>query len=295
MTLPLGALAALGSSFTWAYASTRYAVASREAGSLRVNLARSLVVLPIYVVVALVLHGGHAADGVARGSLGWLVASVLCSYGLADGLFFAAARRIGVSTALSIASSYPLWAALVGTLRGEPFGVVRAGGTLLCVFGVIALVALSRRDAEATDRTSRGDLLGLLLAFATSFLWAGNSVSVKHGSVGLDVWQVNAIRYAIALPVLGVQLAATRVLRGPTHTRPLLPALIPAILVDALLGSILFVYGLGHTDLAVGASLSSLAPLLSVPIAIALGEERWSPPRLGAITATVAGIVLLLL
>lgn len=295
MTFPLGPLAALGSSFTWAYASTRYAVASREAGSVRVNLTRAMVVLPIYLTVAVAIHGMGALHGLGTTGLGWLAASVFCSYGLADGLFFAAARRVGVSTALSIASSYPLWAALVGTLRGEPFGWSRAAGTLLCVFGVIGLVALSRREADIAR--SRGDLIGLGLAFATSFLWAGNSVAVKHGSVGLDVWQVNGVRYAIAIVVLGSQLAVTHAFRGAPTTprRPLLPGLIPAILVDAFLGSIFFVYGLGHTDLAVGASLSSLAPLLSVPIAIALGEERWSPPRLLAITATVGGIVLLLL
>ena len=50
---------------------------------------------------------------------------------------------------------------------------------------------------------------------------------------------------------------------------------------------------LAHTDLAVGATLSSLAPLLVVPVAIAMGEERWSPARFGAVLATVLGIALL--
>ena len=63
--------------------------------------------------------------------------------------------------------------------------------------------------------------------------------------------------------------------------------------LDAIFGSIFFVYGLANTDLAVGATLSSLSPLISVPFAIALGEERWSAPRAIAITATVGGIVLL--
>ena len=42
--------------------------------------------------------------------------SVLCAYGFADNVFFASARRVGITTALAIASSYPLWAALVGVV-----------------------------------------------------------------------------------------------------------------------------------------------------------------------------------
>ena len=53
-------------------------------------------------------------------------------------------------------------------------------------------------------------------------------------------------------------------------------------------------YGLAHTDLAVGATLSSLAPLMSVPFALFYREERWSPPRFAAVTATVAGVIMLI-
>jgi drug/metabolite transporter (DMT)-like permease len=69
--------------------------------------------------------------------------------------------------------------------------------------------------------------------------------------------------------------------------------LAPAIAADGLLGSSLYVYGLSHSDLAVGATLTSLAPLISVPIAIALGEERWNGRRVAAVAMTVAGAVTL--
>src|SRR6185369_14412671 len=121
--MELGPFAALTSSFTWAFASTRYAQASRVAGAVRVNLCRAVIVVPIYLVAVVVTRGSGSLDGLAPGKVGWLLASVLCSYGFADGLFFIAARRIGVPTALSIASTYPLWAALWGALvGGERFG-----------------------------------------------------------------------------------------------------------------------------------------------------------------------------
>src|SRR5262249_6439995 len=83
--------------------------------------------------------------------------------------------------------------------------------------------------------------------------------------------------------------------RGNTRPTGGWRSLLPAILCDALCGSIFYVYGLAHTDLAIGATLSSLAPLVSVPFAILLREERWSAARFVAVLTTVVGIAVLLL
>jgi drug/metabolite transporter (DMT)-like permease len=212
----------------------------------------------------------------------------LCSYAFADVLFFSAARRIGISTALSIASIYPLWAAAYGALvRHEAFGLGRAAGTLLCIVGVIALVRLSHR------KTEKADFIGVAMCVVTSIMWAGNTITIKIGSEGLSISQVNMIRFAIAIVLLAIPVLARP---QPPHP-PVLKVwrrLVPAIFLDAIVGSIAYVYGLSHTDLAVGATLSSLSPLISVPIAIWMGEEQWSAARFVAVTATVAGVVVLI-
>ena len=116
----------------WAFASTRYALASRAVGSARVNLTRASTVLPIFAVATLVTTRGHLFAGIDGTRAAWLGLSVLCAYGFADNVFFAAARRVGITTALAIASSYPLWAALVGAPgAASASACVRAGGTVL--------------------------------------------------------------------------------------------------------------------------------------------------------------------
>jgi drug/metabolite transporter (DMT)-like permease len=299
--LNLGALAALGSSATWAFSSTRYAAASRAIGPSRVNIGRALIAAPVYITVGLILHRGRLFEGIDSARFGWLSMSTVCAYGLGDSIFFASARRLGISTALSIASSYPLWAALAGVvLGGESIGPLRIVGTLLCVAGVIALVALSRNaessrpspspgGARKGDEDRRATLGGIAMAFLASLFWAGNSFSISRASLNIDVWQVNAIRYTMALFML---LPQAHFSPKPTGQVSWL-GLLPAIFADCIVGSILFVYGLANTDLAVGATLSSLAPLLSVPIAILYREESWSLSRFIAVAATVSGAVLL--
>ncbi|MDB4968288.1 MAG: permease [Myxococcales bacterium] len=293
-----GALASLASAALWAFASTRYALASRTLGSARTNLARATTVMPLFAVATLVTTGGHPLHDITSTRAAWLFMSVVCAYAFADNVFFAAARRVGITTALAIASSYPLWSAVAGALwRGERFGLARAGGTVLCVGGVIALIVLAPQAAgeHAHAGSNRREAReGIALALLTSILWAGNTVAVKMGGTGLDPWHANLIRFCFAWPILAATSLATR---RPTaddgEARATYKALIPVSLAEACVGSSLFVYGLAHTDLAVGATLSSLAPLMSVPFALFYREERWSLPRFMAVFATVAGIVVL--
>lgn len=304
----IGAFAAVASAALWAFASTRYAQASRAVGSARVNLTRASTVLPVFLLVALVTTHGRLLAGIDGTRAAWLALSVLCAYGFADNVFFASARRLGITTALAIASSYPLWAALAGALwRGERFGLLRAAGTVLCVGGVIALILLAPRAVELAKgepekkarehahSTLRDAREGILLALLTSVLWAGNTVSVKMGGTGIGAWHANLIRFFIAWPILAATSAlVARPTKDDAVARAAYRGLVPVSLAEACVGSSLFVYGLAHTDLAVGATLSSLAPLMSVPFALLYREERWSLPRFAAVTATVSGVIILI-
>jgi drug/metabolite transporter (DMT)-like permease len=287
-----GPLAAFGSAVTWAFASVRYSQVSGAIGSPRVNLARAMIVAPFYLIIGLALHGKGLFD-LDLQRTGWLLLSVMGSYAFADNLFFSATRRLGVPTALSIASTYPVWAVLVGVvLRGERFGLSRCVATAMCVLGVATLVRLAPKRADEAAKESSS--WGFVLAGLTSVLWAVNSIAVKFGGTGLDVSQVNSIRYGFALLILVVVVRSSdRGRRGLAPARADWKALLPAIIADGVFGSSLYVFGLAHSDLAIGATLTSLAPLISVPMAIVLGEEKWSAPRLLAVTVTVAGAVML--
>jgi drug/metabolite transporter (DMT)-like permease len=53
------------------------------------------------------------------------------------------------------------------------------------------------------------------------------------------------------------------------------------------------VYGLTHTSLVVGNTLSALAPVLSVPVSVALKLEKFSWIRTLAVLTVVVGLSLL--
>src|SRR3569832_1998040 len=132
----LGPACALSSSLTWAYGSAVYTREARRVGAMEVNLSRALIVLPLFLISAVIFTGRAALADLDGARIGWLTVSALCSYGIGDMVFYMAAMRLGTPTALAIASVYPVWAALLGALTlGERIGPSQLVGTLLCVGG----------------------------------------------------------------------------------------------------------------------------------------------------------------
>jgi len=301
----LGAIAAFTASVTWAFASARYAQAAESAGGVRVNLLRALAAAGLWLSALAIVQGPAALVAVDAQHTLLLAGSIACSYALGDAVFYAAAKRAGISVALAVATVYPLWAALYGAIfRAEAFGALRVLGLLGCVVGVAALLVQTH-----TNRLNArgGATLGIALALLTSLFWAGNAVCLKLGAEGLTLYQANAVRFSFGALLLLAQLPIKRdlapapvatPLAGPTgHARvdpwQLARRLWLPLLADTGLGSICFAYGITHTDLALGATLSSLSPLVALPIAAAMGSERVTWGKVLAVSLTVGSVVLL--
>ncbi len=301
----LGPLGALGSSLTWAYGSSIYAREARRVGAVEVNLARAVIVLPLFVMCAALLPGEQGIRDIGGDRLLWLCLSVVCSYGVGDLLFYLAAIRLTTSTALAIASVSPVWAVLAGVLSlGEVVSPARAAGTACCIAGVAWLVLLRPGSAETEARSRKTSLVGVALAVAASLFWAGNTYTTRRGASGLPLFLTNAIRYAVALLMLGTQRGLIALkdrwgTQGKAKRETIfwpprrLLAFSGTALIEAFFGSSIFVYGLSHTDLSVAAPLVSLSPLFAVPIGLMLGTEMLDLRRICAICVTVAGVVLL--
>jgi DME family drug/metabolite transporter len=289
----LGAIGAFTASVTWAFASANYAKMSESAGAVRVNLLRALVAASLWLSALGVIEGPASLAAVGAPQALLLAGSIACSYAVGDAVFFAAARRAGLSVAMAIATIYPLWAALYGALfRGEAFGTFRVLGLLACIVGIAALLVLTHK---ARLGPQQGAMLGIMLAFLTSLFWAGNAVFLKLGADGLSFYQTNAVRFSFGALFLLIQLPLQR--RSESKQRvdmwQLGAKLWLPLLVDTGLGSVCFAYGITHTDLALGATLSSLSPLVALPIAAAMGSERVTLGKAMAVSVTVLGIVLL--
>ena len=224
---------------------------------------------------------------------------MFASYGFGDTLFLWSTQALGVPGALAISSIFPIWTALGAYLiHGETINGIQSAGLVTAVGGVIMVILNeprahdSRKHARVTPTTR-----GVLTAFACSFFWALNSYSVSEAGHGMSAFVANSIRMLLALPLCGLMSAAFGSLSRNRESLVLplgdLRRSLWVFILEAFGGSFFFVYGLSHSPLALASTLTSLAPVLSVPVALALKIERFSMGRTIGIVLVVIGLCLL--
>ena len=298
----LGPLLALTSSCTWALGSTAFSSIARRHAPHVINFQRAVISVLLIFISCLGVFGWHGLrDQLTVVPLNdhiWIFLSVLGSYAFGDVLFLHASTRIGISSALCIASLYPLWAFLAGVLSGRtPFVAQHALGLILVVVGTIGVIRSGAQKKTDLNHNPKEHLLGVILAFATSLLWATNSFAIARTSAGLSPWAINLTRLGMGLiliPLVGWFM--THKASKGFHLfldATSLKKYWWAFVLEGYIGSSCFVYGLMHTPLALGVALTSLAPVISLPFSVAFGLEK---PKLGkalAVIVVVAGMIVL--
>jgi drug/metabolite transporter (DMT)-like permease len=296
------------SSVTWAFGSAGYSRLARGHSPFAINFGRATVALPMFLVAVCLGAGGigpawQAIASVTRGDLGWLMLSIFASYALGDTLFMWSTRSLGVPAALAIGSAYPILTTGLGAfVQGELPTLRQIAGLLVTVGGVIAVILsgtsptpASSEGAHAAPPALTARRTGLILAFATMICWGINTLATARAGQHLDPMVGNTFRMLFAL-VMTVALG--RFMAPGTEValpRKVLQKSLPLFAVEAFGGSACFMYGLGHAPIAIGSTLSSLAPVLAVPIAWAMRLEKFSLARTTGVCVVVLGLWLLVL
>jgi drug/metabolite transporter (DMT)-like permease len=286
-----GPVMAFMSSVTWAIGTVRYSQMAEKHTAFAVNFGRALFALPLFAATALMT--GADFTSLNGEQVTWLAISMIASYAIGDASFLAAARQIGVPAALAIASIFPIWSAAAGLLfLGEGLTLSQTAGLFLAVLGVCGVILAGRRQGLG-EGPRESHARGYALAGMTSLFWAINSTALAYVGRGLNIALVSTVRMLIAIVLIAI------LARFFTRGRKLLMegAVFRkywwVFVLEAYGGSLFFIYGLSHTPVALGVTLASLAPVISVPLALISGLERPSPLKTVGVCATVAGIALL--
>jgi drug/metabolite transporter (DMT)-like permease len=189
---------------------------------------------------------------------------------------------------MTIATTYPIGAAvLAAALFGEAITVAVALGTLLTLSGVGVIV--SARTEARPERM----WFGVWAAVLASVAWAVSTVMMKPPLREIEPLTAQAIR----LPLASVLLWLTPWTRGAGAALrnggrgPLVRIGVLSVVTAA--SSVLFVASLKYAGVAVGAVLSSTAPLFAIPLGVAFLGERVSLSTVVGALVAVAGIVVL--
>lgn len=310
----LGPAAALGASLTWALGVAFYSALGERHAPATINFTRAAFSFPLFLIWAFVSQGSWSATIDAFAAIGgarvaWFFLSMLASFAFGDALFLWSSQSLGAAGALAISSVYPVWSALVGwVLHGERLSLTSGGGFILVLLGTVLVIlsparrVSSRADTHPQSGVARvsapswalGKLPGVACALGASIMWATNAWTVSHAGAGLAVPIANSTRMligALLCPLVGLVMSPGSRLALPWWE---MRKLLWVFFLEAFLGTVFYFYGLSHTKLAVGAVLSSIAPVVVVPVALLMGRETFSWKRTLGTVGVFLGICLLL-
>jgi uncharacterized membrane protein len=283
-----GAACALGAALAWSVTSLLARTLMPHFGSVTINAVRSGIAGALLVACVVLTDGPGALVTMSGTTFLVLVVSIVAAIGIGDSVFFESTRAIGLGRAMTIATTYPIGAALMASaIYGERITTPIAVGTLLTLGGVALIVSV--RPGARPERL----WFGAATALIASVAWAVSTVMMKTPLQEIEPLTAQAIRLPLASALLWLTpwtRGAAAALRA-SGRGPLLR--IGALSLVTAASSVLFVASLKYAGVAVGSVLSSTAPLFALPLGVIfLGERVSLGTVLGALVA-VAGIVVL--
>jgi drug/metabolite transporter (DMT)-like permease len=312
MSLPLGELAAIGTSLCWTVSAFSFEVAAKRIGPLAMNLVRVVLALSILSIVMLFVRGTPLPTDATAAQLGWLALSGLVGLVFGDLCLFRAYVEIGARRAMLVQTTAPIFTALMGwVLLGETPRPLAAVGTALVLLGVAW--AIRERTAAATRATTVASLpppvssqagallggnlgLGVVLALGGALGQAGGLVLSKlgmHGYHPIGATQIRMIAAAIGFGIVVSSLRAWRRVGEALHQRTAVGYTAVGALFGPTIGVSLSLVAITHTQAGIAAALMATQQVWMVVATLITGRERVGLAGIGGAVLAVSGVVLL--
>lgn len=310
----MGEAAALISAFTWS--GTSVALAHITARTSPVVLSGLRLATGSILLFIFLLASGNAGEvtSASWSSIGAMVGSGIVAYALGDTLYIRALGLLGIQRAFPIAMTLFIGLTVLGgiVLLDEPFDWRQGAGTGFIAAGIY-LIVITRavtaaggpapeseipmeRGLGARLRSPRGDRVieGYAVLVAVGVLWATATLWLASGRGDLGSVAAASMRTpAGAIGLLAFALATTpKALKEPFLDRRHIGAIAAVGVVGTTFGSLMYVYAVGEAGAARTTILSSVSPLMALPLAVIFLGERLTARVLVGTVLCVVGIVL---
>lgn len=295
MQAHLGELAALGAAICWTLNSIAYEAAGKKVGSLAVNFLRLFVAFLLSSLAALATRGLLLPTDAGGHIWFWLLISGLLGFVLGDIFLFEAYVQIGSRVSLLIMSASPPLAALVGfLLMGETISLLGFLGMFLTTAG-ISLVILSRSPDEKRVRLNR-PARGILYASLGALGQALGLIFSKYGMGSYNAFAATQIRLVAAFlgftVIISVRGKWREIKAAFDHKRALGQIALGSAL-GPFIGVNLSLLALQRTATGIVSSITSLSPILIVPLSVLVFKESVRPREVLGALVSILGVILL--
>ena len=286
----------MGTALCWTVSSLNFTVASRQIGSLNVNLLRLGLALVMLTGYGWVVRDQPWPTDAPAATWWWLLWSGVIGFFIGDLCLFEAFVLVGARlSTLMISLSPPLTALLGWLLLGERLGG-RAGLGMGETLAGVGLVLREQPDERTAPLAARRWWRGILLGVGAAAGQAVGLVLGKLGMQGYDAFGATQIRVVAGLGGFVVLFAAGG------RWGELRPALarwsaVWRVAVGAVFGPFvgvgLALLAVQHVSTGVAATIIALVPVFVIPPAMVWQGERVGWRAMLGTAVAVSGVVML--
>lgn len=298
----IGELAALGAAISWAIAPLLYKKALSNTSPVSANIVRCLTNGLVLVVLLFAWGKIGILFSLPTWAIALTVASGIIGLGVGDTLYMVALKSIGVSRAVPLASTYPLFSLVWAVfLLGQPLSPLALVGAVSILIGIWILSRQKSTDSKS-DLKNKTLLIGVSASLVTATVWSISlalmDVVVSDSSAsGLDAnYALVTLRMAaVALFSLAMAGFIDKERGFAKISRKGVLLLCVGGLVANGLGWILMNYSFLVIPPTQAVPISSTSPLFAAIAGLLFFRERATLRVVSGALAIVAGIVLVFL
>ncbi|MBU3161497.1 DMT family transporter [Clostridium frigoris] len=291
----LGEIAALATALCWTITAVSFEAAGKKVGSISVNLIRLIIAFVLISIYNLFSRGMILPIDASSSTWLWLTFSGIIGFVIGDLFLFQAYVEVGARISMLIMSTVPPITAIAGFLiMGEKITLLGITGMIITIVG-IALVILTKNPSNKKVKLSH-PIKGLSYAFIGALGQAFGLVFSKFGMGSYDPFAATQIRIIAAIIGFSIVISVLKKwgeLVVAVKDRRAMKYISIGSLFGPFVGVSLSLLAVQHASTGVVSTITSITPILLIPVSIIVFKERiFSREIFGAII-TLLGISLL--
>ncbi len=301
----IGEIAALTTSFCWAFTSIFFTEAGRLIGAMKVNSIRLLFAVVIYSAILLISTGHIWPEHMNDQQFYILALSGLIGLVVGDGFGFKALVMIGPRLTTLLWATAPIMVTLIAWIfLDETLNALDITGITLTLAGVAWVVSERKYDNGQPGQTQdprillRGIMYGLLAALGqgTSLVLSKQGMLYSGGTI--DPLPASFVRMFCAMVLIwtfaGMRGKMLATLKGMRNSKAMILAT-GGSLFGPFLGVWLSLVAVARIEVGIASTLTCLTPLFIIPVVRFYYKEKVSLRALLGVLVAMTGVALLLM
>jgi len=267
----------------WAASTIFSAKALEDVDPFTANVVKTLFSSILMIFIALLTNANQGWPNPY--GLFYVVIAAIIGYGIGDICLFKSLTLMGVSRSYTVAYTSPLFVMLFASVfLTEPLLPRYLVGTVIIVLGII--LASAHNGGKG-----KGDSIGILMALATSLLWAIGTIFVAIGLREVDALTANTFRYPLLFLFLSTISRPWK--KKPKLSRRNLLFMAFSGVFGMVLGGVSFLLGVQLAGVTKATSLSSSSPVWASLMSVLFLKEKFSWKIILSSVVVVIGIYFL--